>query len=54
MVWYAWVLVALFALGALATIARIDKPREPIDTGTAIATVIIHGLYVWAIVSLAT
>lgn len=53
MPWYAWVLVALFALEALGRVALIDQPRQPITAGGAIAGLVLNGLLIWAVVSLA-
>ncbi len=39
-----WVLVALFALGAIATIMQIGKEREPISPGVAALIVTLDGI----------
>lgn len=54
MIWYAWVMVGLYVLAALATVAFVDQPRKPITRGVAVLTLITHSLYIWAIVTLAT
>jgi len=42
-------LIAWYALGALASIAAIGKPREPISQTIAMATVVLVTLNVLAI-----
>jgi predicted phosphoribosyltransferase len=54
MVWYAWVMVVLFALNAVLTILMIGKPRQPVTPSLAVGAVVASALYIWAIVSLAT
>lgn len=53
MIWYAWVLVGTIALSSLMVIASIGKPRKPQTPGGAVAVLIVNGLIVWAVVSLA-
>lgn len=54
MIWYAWAIVALLVLGAIANILLIDRPRGPITHGSAVANVIVNVLIIWGVVSLAT
>lgn len=53
MTWYAWVAVAFFVVGTLATVSMVGKPREPLDGGTAALVVLANGLLIWLIVALA-
>ena len=39
-------LTAFLGLGALLTVAIIDKPRKPLTAGTAVITVIINSLII--------
>jgi hypothetical protein len=54
MIWYAWVMVGLYALAALVTVAIVDQPRKPITRDVAVLTLVTNSLYIWAIVNLAT
>lgn len=50
MTWFDWVLVSLFAIGALFTISMIGKPRKPIDHATAVMTTVIDVLLILGVV----
>ncbi len=39
-----WILVALFALGAIGTIMQIGEEREPITPGVAALIVTLDGI----------
>lgn len=49
MMWLRMLLTAFFMLGALITISGIDKPRQPITTGTAILSSLFTVGLVWAV-----
>jgi hypothetical protein len=53
MPWYAWALAGDLALSALWKVAIIGQPRKAISSIEAMATVVISGLYVWAVVAMA-
>lgn len=53
MLWQQWFLVALFALNALCTIWMVEREREPITGPVAMLTVLIDGLLVWLVASIA-
>lgn len=53
MPWYAWVLVAVFAINSLVVIAKIGKPRERLTSTDAIVILVCNGLMTWAVVALA-
>ena len=44
-----WTLVTLFVIGMLFTVATVGKPRKPVTEGDAVASVIINGLLLTAI-----
>lgn len=44
--WFAWVLVGIISLNALATVGMIDEPRQPISKVTAMFTVVVNALMV--------
>ena len=50
MTWFDWTLVAWLALGALASVALVGKPRKPLTPGVAVATVLINALIVVGVV----
>lgn len=41
-----WVIVGMFALGALITITAVGKPRKPLTPGTAAYVVAVNALYI--------
>jgi len=54
MVWYAWVVVALYAWTIGWSIDQIGKPREPYTSRLVTISTIINLLLIWATVALAT
>jgi hypothetical protein len=46
-------LVTLQAMGSLATIYMIGKPRQPISAGTGATTVVISALFIAGVLYLA-
>jgi hypothetical protein len=54
MPWFAVVMIALLAANAAATLATVGEPREPITPALALFTLLADGLFIWAIVSLAS
>lgn len=53
MTWYAWTLIAVLVVSALATVLRIGEPREPLTPGAAVIVLVGNGLVIWAIIALA-
>lgn len=49
--WQLWIVVALQASAALLTVGNVGKDRKPIDSTTAVVSVIVSsiivGLIVW-------
>lgn len=41
-----WLIVGMFALGALLTIAAVGRPRKPMTSGTAATVVAFNALYI--------
>lgn len=56
MVWYAYLMVAIYVVSTLASIYLIGKPKDPPvwTTTNAIVTLIYCSLMIWGIISLAT
>lgn len=54
MTWYAWAIVAVYVAAALATVNSIGQPRRPMTPGIAAAVLLVNGLIVWGVVSLAS
>lgn len=54
MPWYAFVMVALFAMNAGVTLAIVDRARKPLTAGVALAGLFVDGLVIWGVISLAT
>lgn len=52
MTFFAWLLIVLFALNAIATIAQIGKPKKRTSRGDAIGTVIVNGLLIFGVAAL--
>lgn len=50
--WYGWVLVGALTVNALATVARIGEPREPITPTDAVTTLIRNGVWIAAVLAL--
>lgn len=50
MTWFDWALTAWLALGALAVVALVGKPRKPLTPGIAATTVLINALIVVGVV----
>lgn len=48
--WAQIVLICLFALNALVTVASVGKPRPTITGGTAALTVVFAALFIWVVV----
>jgi hypothetical protein len=46
-------MVALMGIGVVSTIFMIGKPRQPITSGTAAATLVINGLMIAGVLVLA-
>lgn len=53
MTWYAWMIVAALAAGAILSVLSVGRPREPLTPGVVAAVVVTDGLMIWAIVALA-
>lgn len=53
MIWYAWVLVAMYVAASLIVVHDIGKPRRPMTSEAAVIALIINGLALWATVALA-
>jgi hypothetical protein len=51
MTWYAWAMVVLLAFGQVASVLLIGKPRDPRTPGEALVSIVINGLFIWAIVA---
>lgn len=52
MVVMEWVRIAItvwLCFGVLVTIGQVDKPREPISSGTASLAAILTALMIWGI-----
>lgn len=54
MIWYAWLMIAVHVIGALASIFLIGKRREPYTPTSAAIGVCISALWILGIVALAT
>jgi hypothetical protein len=50
MTWFDWALIAWLALGGLAAVALVGKPRKPLTPGVAVATILINALIVVGLV----
>lgn len=50
---YAWILVALFALNGLLTVAVIGRPRQAIGPAEAVGYIVACGLGVLLVVKAA-
>ena len=50
MPWYIWVVIGVYVVSSLATVLIIDKPRARITPGVALATLVVNGLMLWAII----
>lgn len=46
-----WIVAGWMTFGALASIAQVDKARNPLTAGTAVGVVIVTGLIVALLVS---
>lgn len=53
MPWYAVALIIWFALGIVAAVAMIGRPRDPLTPGMAITTLAVNAAAIWAVVALA-
>lgn len=42
MSWQQWTLIAWYALGILATVGTIGKPRKPIDPDLAVVMIVVQ------------
>lgn len=54
MVWYAWVMIIEFVFSAGYKVWQIGRPRDPVTHWEALIAVVELGLFVWAVVALAT
>lgn len=54
MPWYAWLLIAVYAVKVIASPFWIGQPREPITAKDCAVSMVIAGLIIWDIVELAT
>lgn len=52
MSWQQWVLIAYLALGAVLAVARVGKPRPPIDSEVAAIAVVVCALLIGLVVSI--
>jgi hypothetical protein len=52
MVWQQWVLVTVFVIGSLISVAMIGRPRTPTTPGQVVLGLIINALLIWAVVSI--
>jgi len=50
MTWPQWVLIAWLVLSALVMVARVGKPREPIEPEAAVVNLVVTALVVWLVV----
>lgn len=50
MMWFDYILIAMFAIGAISTVTIVGQPRKPIDGGTAAWVVIVYGALIVGIV----
>jgi hypothetical protein len=44
--WAKWVLVVIYILALLGTIASVGKPRKPLDSGAAAFSVVFTGVLI--------
>lgn len=54
MPWQVWVILALFAVNALAVVLKVGAPRKPLTSGDAVAVLVTNGLLAWLLVSAVT
>lgn len=54
MPWYAWVMVAVEVLTAVAVVGAIGVERKPVTAAQGIRVLAINAFLVWGIVALAT
>lgn len=54
MTWFGYVLIATCVLNVALTIGQIGKPRRPIDRSTAVGSLVVNALYVWALATIGT
>lgn len=52
MVWQQVVAIAVVALGALATVVEVGKPRKIITPGMAALSLVVNALFIWMIASI--
>jgi hypothetical protein len=53
MEWYAIAIICILAFSSGVSIASVGKPKEPTTAGVALTALLVHGLMIWGIVSLA-
>ena len=51
MSWQQWFLVIYFMANALASVAFVGRPREPISSGAAVIMVVLYGGLVAVVVT---
>ena len=50
MTWFHWLVIAIWAIGPIGTIARIGNQRKPLDKADAVIHVILGALLIWGMV----
>ena len=48
--WFQWLLIGLWVIGTVFAIIGIDEPRDPRTRGEAVASLIINGAFIWALI----
>ena len=48
--WIQILMIVWFALGAGATLASIDKPRDPITPGLAVGSIVVTALMILGVI----
>lgn len=52
--WYGWILIGLWGLNTIVSIAKIGDARKPISRSDALVSLITSGLYVWGLLAIGT
>lgn len=48
---FAWLLLAYWLLGAIATVSQIGEPRKPISNGMAVLVMLSHTAWALALLN---